>query len=231
MHGDNVERLAKSLIALSKEGVFSRESLEELSGFKGSLIDSFLDSLLSEGVLVKVGDGYKSSLPPHRLIKYFMEKGLNVDLEELSGLLPWDEFEALIRLIFEEWGFRVVSRLRVPAMGTRVEFDVIAFKEPRVLLIEAKRWRRISSSISMIVEKHLKKVELVSRKPEVLMNRLGVRWGEALLIPIIITWHKIAMQVIDGMPIVSIYQVNSFIMELDAIIDRIRIFKVSWSRL
>ncbi|WP_243675041.1 hypothetical protein [Vulcanisaeta distributa] len=59
----------------------------------------------------------------------------------------------MIRLVFEEWGgFRVVSRLRVPVAGSRVEFDVIAYRRPWVLLIEAKRWRRVSSSIRQIVD-------------------------------------------------------------------------------
>ncbi len=223
-----VERLAKSLIALSRDGVFTRESLERMSGLGGSILDSFLNELINDGVITRVGEGYRVNMRPHALIKYFMSKGLSVDLEEISGFLPWDEFEALIRLIFEEWGFRVVSRLRVPVVGTRVEFDVIAYKEPRVLLIEAKRWRRVSSSLSVIVKRHLEKVELVSREPEVLMNRLGVDWGEALLIPVVVTWHRAYTEILNGVPVVSIYQVNSFIMELDAIIDYVRVFRVSW---
>ncbi|MFP3296291.1 MAG: hypothetical protein RXN78_01765 [Vulcanisaeta sp.] len=226
-----VERLAKSLMVLSKDGVFTRESLERLSGLGGSIVESFLNELLSDGAITRVGEGYRVNMRPHALIRYFMNKGLSVDLEEISGFLPWDEFEALIRLIFEEWGFSVVSRLRVPVVGTRVEFDVIAYREPRVLLIEAKRWRRVSGSLSAIVKRHLEKVELVSREPEVLMNRLGVRWGEALLIPVVITWHKAGMSMLEGVPIVSIYQVNSFIMELDGIVDYVRAFRVSWRHL
>ncbi|KUO81527.1 MAG: hypothetical protein AT718_00200 [Vulcanisaeta sp. JCHS_4] len=226
-----VERLAKSLMVLSKDGVFTRESLERLSGLGGSIVESFLNELLSDGAITRVGEGYRVNMRPHALIRYFMNKGLSVDLEEISDFLPWDEFEALIRLIFEEWGFRVVSRLRVPVVGTRVEFDVIAYREPRVLLIEAKRWRRVSGSLSAIVKRHLEKVELVSREPEVLMNRLGVRWGEALLIPVVITWHKAGTSMLEGVPIVSIYQVNSFIMELDGIVDYVRAFRVSWRHL
>ncbi len=101
-----------------------------------------------------------------------------IDLESISRYLPWDEFEALIRLVFEEWGgFKVVSRLRVPVAGSRVEFDVIAHRRPWVFLIEAKRWRRVSSSIRQIVSRHLEKVELVAKEPEVLMSRIGVSWG------------------------------------------------------
>ncbi len=203
-----------------------------LSGVGDSMISEFVDSLINDGVLSRVGgESYRSNMPPHRLIRYFVGRGIYVDLESISGYLPWDEFEALIRLVFEEWGgFNVVSRLRVPVVGTRVEFDVIAYRRPRVFLIEAKRWKRASSSIRRIVGRHLEKVGgFVAREPEVLMSRVGIGWGgEALLIPVVITWHRALMELIDGVPVVSIYQVNSFINELDGIIDSIRLFRVSW---
>lgn len=135
-------------------------------------------------------------------------------------------------MVFEEWGgFKVVSRLRVPVAGSRVEFDVIAHRRPWVFLIEAKRWRRVSSSIRQIVSRHLEKVELVAKEPEVLMSRIGVSWGEAVLIPVVITWHRASTELIDGVPVVSIYQVNSFINEFDSLIDNVRSFRVSWRRL
>ncbi len=229
------ERLVRALIIVSKDGVFTRESLKAVSGVSDSAIEDFINSLMSDGgVLVRVGDGYKSVMPPHRLIRYFVGKGgLFIDLESISRYLPWDEFEALIRLVFEEWGgFKVVSRLRVPVAGSRVEFDVIAHRRPWVFLIEAKRWRRVSSSIRQIVSRHLEKVELVAKEPEVLMSRIGVSWGgEAFLIPVVITWHRASTELIDGVPVVSIYQVNSFINEFDSLIDNVRSFRVSWRRL
>ncbi|ADY00815.1 hypothetical protein VMUT_0604 [Vulcanisaeta moutnovskia 768-28] len=225
------ERLVKALIMVSKDGVFTRESLKRESGLGDFMIDDFINSLINEGILVRIGDGYKSVIPPHRLIRYFVDRGVYVDLESISRYLPWDEFEALIRLLFEEWGFRVVSRLRVPVAGSRVEFDVIAYRRPWVLLIEAKHWRRVSSSIRQIVGRHLEKVGSVAREPEVLMSRIGVNWGEALLIPVVITWHRASTELIEGVPVVSIYQVNSFINEFDGIIDGIRSFSVSWRRL
>ncbi|WP_243678550.1 hypothetical protein [Vulcanisaeta distributa] len=100
------ERLVKALIIVSKDGVFTRESLKSVSGLGDSMIDEFIGSLINDGgVLVRVGDGYKSVMPPHRLIRYFVDRGgVYVDLESVSRYLPWDEFEALIRLVFEEWG-------------------------------------------------------------------------------------------------------------------------------
>ncbi|WP_243675042.1 hypothetical protein [Vulcanisaeta distributa] len=55
--------------------------------------------------------------------------------------------------------------------------------------------------------------------------------GEALLVPVVITWHRASMELLDGIPIVSIYQVNSFINGFDGIIDSVRTFRVSWSHL
>ncbi len=55
--------------------------------------------------------------------------------------------------------------------------------------------------------------------------------GEAVLIPVVITWHRASTELIDGVPVVSIYQVNSFINEFDSLIDNVRSFRVSWRRL
>ncbi|WP_243666272.1 hypothetical protein [Vulcanisaeta sp. JCM 16159] len=77
----------------------------------------------------------------------------------------------------------------------------------------------------------MEKVGLVAREPEVLMSRIGVNWGEAVLVPVVITWHRASMELLDGIPIVSIYQVNSFINGFDSIIDSVRTFRVSWSYL
>ncbi|WP_054850540.1 hypothetical protein [Vulcanisaeta sp. JCM 14467] len=225
------KRLAKALIMASKDGVFTLDAIKAASGVGDSLVNDFINLLINEGVLVRVGDGYRSTMPPHRLIRYFMGKGVNIDLESMSRYLPWDEFEALIRLVFEEWGFKVVSRLRVPVAGSRVEFDVIAGKRPWVLLIEAKRWKRVSSSIRQIVSRHLEKVGLVAREPEVLMSRIGINWGEAVLVPVVITWHRVSTELIDGVPVVGIYQVNSFINELDGLINETRSFRVSWGHI
>ncbi|WP_243678551.1 hypothetical protein [Vulcanisaeta distributa] len=81
------------------------------------------------------------------------------------------------------------------------------------------------------MNRHLEKVGLVAREPEVLMSRIGVNWGEALLIPVVITWHRASTEFIEGVPVVSIYQINSFINGLDGIIDNIKTFRVSWSHL
>ncbi|WP_243669676.1 hypothetical protein [Vulcanisaeta sp. JCM 16161] len=82
------ERLVKALMIVSKDGVFTRESLKSVSGLGDSIIDEFIGSLINDGVLVRVGDGYKSVMPPHRLIKYFVDRGLYVDLESISRYLP-----------------------------------------------------------------------------------------------------------------------------------------------
>ncbi len=83
------ERLVKALIIVSRDGVFTRESLKSVSGLGDSMVDEFIGSLINDGVLVRVGDGYKSVMPPpHRLIKYFVDKGVYVDLESVSTYLP-----------------------------------------------------------------------------------------------------------------------------------------------
>lgn len=82
------KRLAKALIMASKDGVFTLDAIKAASGVGDSLVNDFINLLINEGVLVRVGDGYRSTMPPHRLIRYFMGKGVNIDLESMSRYLP-----------------------------------------------------------------------------------------------------------------------------------------------
>lgn len=227
----NVNSLAKAILMLSKEGIFTTESLKKESGASEGIIMEFLEQLVNDGIVEKVNMNYRVKVSTPALIKYLMEKGYSIDLEDASRYIPWDAFEELISYILSEWEFRIFSRVRVPVSGSRYEFDVVAYRKPLVLLIEAKRHKYVSGKITQIIRRHIMKVDGVAREPEVLMSRIGCDWGEALLIPIVVTWHRVNNQLIDGVPVVSIYQFNSFIASLDSLLDSIKNIKVTWSRI
>lgn len=224
--------LVRALLVLSRDGVFTIDSMKRESGVGENLIREFIDRLLNDNVIERTGSGYyriRVSIPA--LIKYFLERGYLLDLEEVSRYISWDVFEGLIGFILNEWGFRVFNRLRIPVSGSRYEFDVVACKRPFVLLIEAKRHKYMAGKLNQVVNRHIMKVEGVAKEPEVLMSRVGVDWDSALLIPVIVTWHKVSNQLINDVPVVSIYQLNSFIASLDSLLDSIKVIRVSWSRI
>ena len=85
-----------------------------------------------------------------------------------------------------------------------------------------KMKKMTSREIDEIVSKHLDKVNKISRNVELLLNRLNLRdYFEVKLIPLIITWHRTHILIHKGVPIVSIFQLNDFLMNLDNVLDTI----------
>ncbi len=223
--------MVRALLILSSGGVFTLDSMKRLAGVGDTLAMEFLNQLINDGIVEVVGGNYRVKVSIPALIKYLLNRGHAIDLEGASRYISWDAFEGLISLILNEWGFRVFNRLRVPVGGSRYEFDVVAHRRPLVLLIEAKRHKYVGGRLSSIVNRHIMKVEGVAREPEVLMSRIGVDWGEAVLVPVVITWHRANTQFMSGVPIVSIYQLNSFISALDSLMGSIMVIRVSWHRI
>lgn len=126
------------------------------------------------------------------------------DLQSVSEKSVWQSFERLAAFIFEENGF-AAERGRVITCGKRRrQFDVIARKGGRIFLAECKRWsgsRYRLSALLRAVEQHRERCEFYSAAT-----------GERAR-PVIVTLIEEEVQFHDGIPIVPIHKLNSFLQE------------------
>lgn len=82
------------------------------------------------------------------------------DLEKLSESVTWQYFEKLVAYIFEENGFSVEHNRVIVFNNDRRQYDVIAKKNNETYLIECKRWKSRSDSMSALkraVETHIER--------------------------------------------------------------------------
>jgi len=127
------------------------------------------------------------------------------DLQRASEEAVWQNFERLAAFIFQENGFDV-QRVRVITYGKRRrQYDVIARKDERVFLAECKKWsgsRHRLSALLKAVKQHRERCEFYRAAT-----------GENDVVPLIVTLIEEDVLFYEGIPIVPILKLDSFLRE------------------
>ena len=171
---------------------------------------------------------------------------LDFDIEYLAELVDYNGFESLIKEILSQNGFNTVknfrfsdkSNLKSKTSQKRYEIDVIALSQRNLLIIDAKQWKRIDSyaAINKAANLQVKRVVALKENPEILSDLIQRLIGgffnvkkilPLILVPIMVTleanWIKINQ---DSVPLVGVYQFNSFLQELRENIEYFKTVKV-----
>ena len=128
------------------------------------------------------------------------------DLEKVSEESLWQNFERLAAFIFGENGFTVRVNTVKTLNRKRRQYDVIAWKDNQTFLIECKKWsgnRYRLSALKRAILQHKERTAFYE----------GITGEDA--IPLIVTLIEEEVLVFEGVPLVPILKLNSFITELD----------------
>jgi hypothetical protein len=128
------------------------------------------------------------------------------DLQKVSTEVVWQNFERLTAFIFEENDFLAATNTVKTLKKRRRQYDVIAKANNRTFLVECKKWagnRYRLSAIKKAIELHKERTEFYQY-----LTRENA-------IPIIVTLVEEEIRSYEGVPIVPILKLNSFINELD----------------
>jgi len=159
---------------------------------------------------------------------------LDLDINQLSYLLNYDGFEALIQEILSQNHYKTIknyrfsdkSKLKYETSQKRYEIDVIGIYQNYILVIDAKQWKRKDSYSAMNKAANLQyqRVKALKKNPEILSNMiqeiLGLTYNYKkrlpfILIPLMVTvesnWIRINE---NSVPLVAILNLNSFLQEL-----------------
>jgi len=151
---------------------------------------------------------------------------LKLDIKNISEILNYDGFEALIQEILtrnyyitsKNVRFSDKSNFKSKTFQKRYEIDIIGINLKYIVLIDAKQWRRKDSfsSISKAADLQLRRAKALKKNPEffskLVQNLLGIKTKIRKRLPFIL----IPMMKINNnqIPLVSIYELNSFLQEL-----------------
>ncbi|MFX1568507.1 MAG: hypothetical protein ACFFCV_09075 [Promethearchaeota archaeon] len=172
---------------------------------------------------------------------------LDFDIQYLAELVDYNGFESLIKEILSQNGFNTVKNFRFSDKSNfksetsqkRYEIDIIALSQRYLLIIDAKQWKRKDSyaAINKAANLQVRRVVALKKNPETLSNLIkkliGVHFNiktilPLILVPIIVTleanWIKINE---NSVPLVGVYQFNSFLQELRENIGYFKTIKVN----
>jgi len=135
------------------------------------------------------------------------------DLQKISKDMAWQHFEELAAFIFSENDFLVEVRKVKTFKKKRRQYDVIAKKDNNTILVECKKWagnRYRLSALKTAVQKHIERSEFY----RVLTNET--------VSPIIVTFIEEEILIFEGVPIIPIFRLNSFINEKERGVDSLQ---------
>lgn len=159
-----------------------------------------LENFLKNGIGLKQKDQYYfEDSDKLKAALILIKNGLPLD--EIAIALNWRDFEGLTAEILEEKNFAIMKNLMLTK--PRTEIDVVGIRLGIAMLIDCKHWKRYSnSSLSEVVKKQIERTkQYISKTPG------------AIAVPVIVTLYQDEIDFIDRVPIVPIFQFESFVDE------------------
>ena len=137
-------------------------------------------------------------------------------IDEISINLTWRDFEGLTAEILNRNDFAVIKNMMLTK--PRMEIDVVGIKLGIAILIDCKHWKQYSSSaLKTAVTKQIERTKQYVAKTQ-----------GSIAVPVIVTLYKDKIDFIDGVPIVPIFQFNSFIDEFYGNLDSMKTIEKDW---
>ena len=123
---------------------------------------------------------------------------MGAPIEEISQILDWKDFEALVSEILELREFDVTRNLTLTK--PRMQIDVIGTKAGVSILIDCKHWKRLSyPALETAVNKQIERTKHYVIKEKV-----------RAALPAIVTLYQEEIKFIKKIPIIPIFQLDSF---------------------
>jgi hypothetical protein len=123
---------------------------------------------------------------------------MGAPIDEISQILDWKDFEALVSEILELREFDVTRNLTLTK--PRMQIDVIGTKAGVAILIDCKHWKRLSySALETAVNKQIERTKHYVTKEKV-----------RAALPAIVTLYQEEVKFINKVPIIPIFQLDSF---------------------
>ncbi|MFW9829419.1 MAG: hypothetical protein ACFFEY_17730 [Candidatus Thorarchaeota archaeon] len=161
-------------------------------------------------------------------------KILEFDIRQISDILNYSGFETLIQEILSKNGYSTIKNFRFTDKSNfksktsqrKYEIDIIGIYSKYVLLVDAKQWRHRDSlsSINKAANLQYQRTIALEKNPEVFSKLIQFLLGNNIntkkrlpfiLIPMMVTLEDSSIKINNNqIPIVSIYELNSFLQEL-----------------
>ena len=223
----SIERnLIISVLKLTKEGPVLTESIKNEIGLPLKTTKNLLRKLQNEGVInleaeaVTVGS-------EGRLKLAVKAAALGADVEVISHLLCWQEFEEIAAFALKSFGYNVLNNVRFKHAGKRYEIDVVGCRKPLVICVDCKHWQKTigASSLRKIVEAQIQRSKAFADSlPNPKLKLDFTKWSNAKFLPAIISLFPSPFKYYYEVPVVPILQLQDFLNQLPVHTESLKYF-------
>lgn len=192
----NVQILVKGIRGIIPGGV-SVKDFSVVTDTSEETARQILDNFMQNGIGVFQDDQIHFQ-DNDKLKTSLLALRMGAPIDEISQILDWRDFEALVSEILELREFDVTGNLTLTK--PRMQIDVVGIKAGVAILIDCKHWKRLSySALETAVNKQIERTKHYVTKEKV----------QAAL-PAIVTLYQEKVKFINKVPIIPIFQLDSF---------------------
>ncbi|MCL5948924.1 MAG: restriction endonuclease [Candidatus Bathyarchaeota archaeon] len=230
----SIERnLLISLLKLTKEGSALTKDVNINAHLPTSTCNSLLQKMQSENIVYLKGDIIEVD-SENRIKLAVKAVSLGADLQNVSHLLCWQEFEEMAAEALKINGYIVTKNLHFKHDSRRYEIDVIGCRKPLVVCIDCKRWQHAigASALRKIVDEQAKRTESLSDAlPNAKINLECTRWEKAKFIPAVLSLMPGAYKFYYEVPIVPVLSLQDFISQLPLYVETVKVYPKTFNTL
>ena len=210
----------------NRERVPLNELAEELHVHPNSLMDQI--TVLHENALVDTSNDFIELDATKRMLlaDHLIRNGR--DPEKVSRSFKWQEFEDFVANQLVENEYRIFKHLVFKSKAGRREIDLLAWNDSFILAIDCKHWsRRLSPSrVQTAASAQTERTKLLAGRPEVLVKH-GLKVTEMRhILSMIVTLAEPQQRIIDGVPIVPIMKLPSFLYGVSPVDETLRMIPI-----
>lgn len=229
-----IERnLLSSLLKLTKNEHVLTKCVNHEARVASDIAGKLLEKLQNEG-LITLNNDFVEVTSDNRLRLAVKAISLGADVEYVSSLLRWQEFEDIAAVALERNGYVAAKNVRFKHGGRRWEIDVVGCRKPLVLCVDCKRWQRglTPSALDKIVEAQVARAHaLANTLPSPSLKFECVKWSGAKFVPVILSLVPCSFKFYDEVPVVPVLQLQDFLAQLPAYVEQFTYFTSEFSHL
>ena len=159
---------------------------------------------------------------------------LGADIEDISNLLCWQEFEEIAGFALKNNGYTVSNNVRFKQSNRRWEIDVVGCKKPLVVCIDCKHWQHAIApyTLKRIVDSQVERTHaLADILPNPSLRLECTHWRSAKFMPAILSLLPSAFKFYHEVPLVPILQLQDFLNRFSACTEKLLFFNKTFNKL
>jgi Holliday junction resolvase-like predicted endonuclease len=229
-----VERnLLISLLKLTENGSVLIEHVKSDAKTTSGIVRNLLEKLQNEGLVYLNQDTVEAD--EYSRLKIAVKAiGMGADVEYVSNMLSWQEFEDITAVALERNGYVTAKNVRFKHTSRKWEIDIVGCRKPLVICIDCKHWRRgtAPSAVRRITEAQVERTRaLADALPSVSIGLECTKWDKAKFVPAILTLMPVSFKFYDKVPIVPVLQLQDFLSQVPAYTEELKYFLKEFNHL